>query len=159
MRRRPPRSTRTDTLFPYTSLFRSTSFGSGPTGYQVLSETSESEGLAIISSSGGINGSTSGWGVDNNNFDTGEIIRVDFGAKEGSFPGPGDFSGPEVSGASVMPLKYSTGDKFQYTAHFVDADGVLSGSVTVDVLISGGNNIDYPVDIPDRKSTRQNSSH
>src|SRR3546814_10774911 len=96
MRRRPPRSTRTDTLFPYTSLFRSTSFGSGPTGYQVLSETSESEGLAIISSSGGINGSTSGWGVDNNNFDTGEIIRVDFGAKEGSFPGPGDFSGPEV---------------------------------------------------------------
>src|SRR3546814_9502783 len=141
MIRRPPRSTRTDTLFPYTTLFRSyvvdpsdpslliahtggdetdesarvftlkinddgtytftllkpidaietvsigaaTSFGSGPTGYQVLSETSESEGLAIISSSGGINGSTSGWGVDNNNFDTGEIIRVDFGAKEGSF--------------------------------------------------------------------------
>src|SRR3546814_3256303 len=87
------------------------------------------------------------WGVDNNNFDTGEIIRVDFGAKEGSFPGPGDFSGPEVSGASVMLLKYSTGDKFQYTAHFVDADGVLSGSVTVDVLVSGGKNIDYPVDI------------
>src|SRR3546814_1309699 len=26
MRRRPPRSTRTDTLFPYTTLFRSTSF-------------------------------------------------------------------------------------------------------------------------------------
>src|SRR3546814_12266581 len=47
-----------------------------------------------------------------------------------------------------MLLKYSTGDKFQYTAHFVDADGVLSGSVTVDVLVSGGNNIDYPVDIP-----------
>src|SRR3546814_10864697 len=46
-----------------------------------------------------------------------------------------------------MLLKYSTGDKFQYTAHFVDADGVLSGSVTVDVLVSGGNNIDYPVDI------------
>src|SRR3546814_13889283 len=76
-----------------------------------------------------------------------EIIRVDFVAKEGVFPGPGDFSGPEVSGASVMLLKYSTGDKFQYTAHFVDADGVLSGSVTVDVLVSGGNNIDYPVDI------------
>src|SRR3546814_10382377 len=46
-----------------------------------------------------------------------------------------------------MLLKYSTGDKFQYTAHFVDADGVPSGSVTVDVLVSGGNNIDYPVDI------------
>src|SRR3546814_6624751 len=66
------------------SIGAATSFGSGPTGYQVLSETSESEGLAIISSSGGINGSTSGWGVDNHNFDTGELIRVDFGAKEGN---------------------------------------------------------------------------
>src|SRR3546814_2962646 len=28
MIRRPPRSTRTDTLFPYTTLFRSVSFGS-----------------------------------------------------------------------------------------------------------------------------------
>src|SRR3546814_8373348 len=31
MRRRPPRSTRTDTLFPYTTLFRSDS-RAGPTG-------------------------------------------------------------------------------------------------------------------------------
>src|SRR3546814_15062395 len=31
MIRRPPRSTRTDTLFPYTTLFRSTSYG-GPEG-------------------------------------------------------------------------------------------------------------------------------
>src|SRR3546814_9542648 len=30
MRRRPPRSTRTDTLFPYTTLFRSSSRCSGP---------------------------------------------------------------------------------------------------------------------------------
>src|SRR3546814_11926223 len=29
MIRRPPRSTRTDTLFPYTTLFRSTCWGSG----------------------------------------------------------------------------------------------------------------------------------
>src|SRR3546814_3911985 len=29
MIRRPPRSTRTDTLFPYTTLFRSRRFGSG----------------------------------------------------------------------------------------------------------------------------------
>src|SRR3546814_4902948 len=31
MIRRPPRSTRTDTLFPYTTLFRSTQLGTGPT--------------------------------------------------------------------------------------------------------------------------------
>src|SRR3546814_21022955 len=30
MIRRPPRSTRTDTLFPYTTLFRSTAAGEGP---------------------------------------------------------------------------------------------------------------------------------
>src|SRR3546814_10802210 len=30
MRRRPPRSTRTDTLFPYTTLFRSTSPSASP---------------------------------------------------------------------------------------------------------------------------------
>src|SRR3546814_19620758 len=30
MRLRPPRSTRTDTLFPYTTLFRSTAFLIGP---------------------------------------------------------------------------------------------------------------------------------
>src|SRR3546814_4669746 len=29
MRRRPPRSTRTDTLFPYTTLFRSKGMGEG----------------------------------------------------------------------------------------------------------------------------------
>src|SRR3546814_12813522 len=33
MRRRPPRSTRTDTLFPYTTLFRS--HGQGGRGHQV----------------------------------------------------------------------------------------------------------------------------
>src|SRR3546814_5858443 len=32
MIRRPPRSTRTDTLFPYTTLFRSDPFGGAPLG-------------------------------------------------------------------------------------------------------------------------------
>src|SRR3546814_5860769 len=32
MTRRPPRSTRTDTLFPYTTLFRSIAFGAHETG-------------------------------------------------------------------------------------------------------------------------------
>src|SRR3546814_1200673 len=36
MIRRPPRSTRTDTLFPYTTLFRSTLFGKSSTGGAVL---------------------------------------------------------------------------------------------------------------------------
>src|SRR3546814_21084500 len=35
MIRRPPRSTRTDTLFPYTTLFRSPSTGSGQPRYRL----------------------------------------------------------------------------------------------------------------------------
>src|SRR3546814_9748415 len=35
MIRRPPRSTRTDTLFPYTTLFRSACSGREPIGYRL----------------------------------------------------------------------------------------------------------------------------
>src|SRR3546814_7668431 len=37
MIRRPPRSTRTDTLFPYTTLFRSTLFQQSPVRWRPLS--------------------------------------------------------------------------------------------------------------------------
>src|SRR3546814_15420766 len=59
MIRRPPRSTRTDTLFPYTTLFRSRagaykprtspySFqGHGPDGLRLLSETGREFGLPV----------------------------------------------------------------------------------------------------------------
>src|SRR3546814_2151345 len=43
MIRRPPRSTRTDTLFPYTTLFRSSSFCRRPPG-----ETSEPRTAAAL---------------------------------------------------------------------------------------------------------------
>src|SRR3546814_20633085 len=40
MTRRPPRSTRTDTLFPYTTLFRSVAFGDGlPAAFHGVRET------------------------------------------------------------------------------------------------------------------------
>src|SRR3546814_19484770 len=42
MLRRPPRSTRTDTLFPYTTLFRSIAFGHGS-----LLAVQASEGTAV----------------------------------------------------------------------------------------------------------------
>src|SRR3546814_8426076 len=38
MRRRPPRSTRTDTLFPYTTLFRSALIHDFPDWYKILAE-------------------------------------------------------------------------------------------------------------------------
>src|SRR3546814_10908190 len=38
MIRRPPRSTRTDTLFPYTTLFRSCRHGTGRSGHRASSK-------------------------------------------------------------------------------------------------------------------------
>src|SRR3546814_10629127 len=38
MRRRPPRSTRTDTLFPYTTLFRSVPAKNGEVGVEIEME-------------------------------------------------------------------------------------------------------------------------
>src|SRR3546814_10712821 len=45
MIRRPPRSTRTDTLFPYTTLFRSASSGVNPPSTQSVAETRMPIGL------------------------------------------------------------------------------------------------------------------
>src|SRR3546814_10205584 len=50
MIRRPPRSTRTDTLFPYTTLFRSTVLSSDTShwnGRETMSDTSISNVMAI----------------------------------------------------------------------------------------------------------------
>src|SRR3546814_19379590 len=61
--RRPPRSTRTDTLFPYTTLFRSTSIADASGGFtatrhlraEVKVETAASNGaLALVGSSGSV---------------------------------------------------------------------------------------------------------
>src|SRR3546814_17694629 len=45
MIRRPPRSTRTDTLFPYTTLFRSRSRALAPKGHRNLATGSRSNAL------------------------------------------------------------------------------------------------------------------
>src|SRR3546814_14618228 len=54
MRRRPPRSTRTDTLFPYTTLFRSGRTGRAPTRCSSLccagAQTGNVGGMAAKSS-------------------------------------------------------------------------------------------------------------
>src|SRR3546814_20177429 len=45
MIRRPPRSTRTDTLFPYTTLFRSQSMGAFERGDDAFGPAAELEGV------------------------------------------------------------------------------------------------------------------
>lgn len=132
-----------------------TAFGSGPSAFQILSENESSEGLAIISGggTGAINGSTAGWGIDNNMFGTGETIRLDFGDQEPGSPGPGSFDGPAVSAATVSLLDYSNGDQIQYQAFFVDTDGNPTGDsgVVLVTVSGGGGNIDttVPITAPD----------
>src|SRR3546814_9038183 len=45
MIRRPPRSTRTDTLFPYTTLFRSQAVGQGNLAFGPMAKVFSTEGL------------------------------------------------------------------------------------------------------------------
>ena len=127
-----------------------TSFGSGPASYQVVSATAVAiDPLAIITgwhtdasfnaaawyngtnilpagvTIAQVNGSTSGWGVDNNNFTTGEFIRWDFGTPIDDFDGQGGYvppspALPEISYATFDLIGYSGGDTIQFVVHHTD---------------------------------------
>ena len=133
-----------------TPIGGSTSFGSGPAPYQVVSATNVAiDPLAIITgwhtdasfnaanwyngtnilpagvTIASVNGSTSGWGVDNNNFTTGEFIRWDFGTPIDDFDGPGGYAPPspalpEISYATFDLIGYSGGDTIQFVVHHTD---------------------------------------
>src|SRR3546814_19231306 len=79
MIRRPPRSTRTDTLFPYTTLFRS---NKGNFGYQQTTDFDYTCTVRIEDGTG------SGWVsrnlADASQFDTGSEIRTAIGKAKGS---------------------------------------------------------------------------
>src|SRR3546814_6583734 len=55
MIRRPPRSTRTDTLFPYTTLFRSIRKGQNGE-FQLMPKPTDSRGLAVLPRNSSANG-------------------------------------------------------------------------------------------------------
>ncbi|MDQ3079248.1 MAG: Ig-like domain-containing protein, partial [Pseudomonadota bacterium] len=141
-----------------TLLGSGTSYGAGPsssvivsqgttnlalvTGYQVTGSFSESNFLAgntVPSSSltnQTVNGSTSGWGVNNNNFTTGEFMRFDFGAID-DYDGPGGspapsapagYTAPNVTYANFDLVGYSASDRIVFVAR--DTNG---GSLTYDV--------------------------
>src|SRR3546814_6946019 len=80
MRRRPPRSTRTDTLFPYTTLFRSEAFvaqsgalpvhafdqpetllGQGTVGLEIPADLPDCDTLLVATGGGGLIGGIAAW--------------------------------------------------------------------------------------------------
>ncbi|MCW2202499.1 hypothetical protein M2227_004589 [Bradyrhizobium elkanii] len=112
----------------------SSSFGSGPSEEQILS--SNTDQLAVVSGStsggsqGGVNGSTSGWGVDNNNFDPNEKLLFDFTSGAIASPvGNAAFHPPaNESVANYTFSHYASGDKIHYVVSYWD--GVHAASIT-----------------------------
>ena len=138
-----------DGVIVNTPIGGSSSFGAGPTGSQILSDTAGGSNLAVVSGwlAGGsfnatnwyngtnalpagltlssVNGSTGGWGVANNNFAAGEFMRFDFGAPMDDFDGAGPYVPPAVS---LPPVSYATfdligyggTDTIQFRVHYTD---------------------------------------
>ena len=150
-----------DGLIVNTPIGGSTSFGAGPTASQVLT-TAAAANLSVVSgwvttgafnaanwfngtntlpaglTLASVNGSTGGWGVNNNNFTAGEFLRFDFGAPMDDFDGAGAYTPPavvlpEISYATFLLDGYSAGDTIQFRIHYTDgtsANATVNGSQT-----------------------------
>jgi T1SS-143 domain-containing protein len=150
----------------------SSSFGSGPTGFQTL--LAGSTPVALLSgfdagvnsttlslsgaTQGGVNGATAGWGVDNNNFDTGEAIVVDFHtpASGSAFPPgyapPGTFSSPTTDAVTVAFPHFSVGDTIQYIVYYGDPNGTGNSGIITHVLTATDISTGFEIDAPAGKS-------
>ncbi|TKV83638.1 hypothetical protein FDV58_00040 [Bradyrhizobium elkanii] len=112
----------------------STSFGSGPTAEQILSSSTNQ--LAVISGTaadgtqGGVNGSTVGWGVDNNGFNVNEKMLFDFtdGASASPVGNAGFHPPAHESVANYTFSGYKAGDDIHYVVSYWD--GVHAASIT-----------------------------
>lgn len=132
-----------------TPLGSATAFGSGPATLQQLSSTAGGPILSIVSGwqttagfnvtnwfngtnalpSGlnlaNVNGSTNGWGVNNQNFTAGEFLRFDFGSPVTDFDGAGAYTPPSitmqpVSFAVFDLIGYGSTETIQFRVHFTD---------------------------------------
>jgi len=109
-----------DLLAPLTQTWAvdgSTAVGSGANQAQEL--VSGVHQIALLSGSDAVNGSTTGWGVQNATFDAGESLRVDFTGQNSPNAVPGfEPSAPEF--AFFTFDQYKSGDAISYTIHFAD---------------------------------------
>ena len=137
------------------SIGGSQSYGSGPANFQALTETASGDILALLSgwtvgttfneadwlastgyySTGltfaSVNGSTTGWGVDDNNFNTGDFMRFDFGQPVDDFDATGPYapSGATLADGDLRDVSYatfsskkalSTADQYKILVHYED---------------------------------------
>ena len=99
-----------------------------------------------------VNGSTSGWGVDNNNFTAGEFMRWDFGTPSDDFDAGGAYAPPspalpQVSVATFEHIGYDADDIIQYVVHYTDGTSdsytFLGTVITVTLTADAGKFIDW----------------
>lgn len=103
----------------------------------------------------GVNGSTAGFGVDNNNFDQGEFLRFDFGPLD-DYDGAGGFNPPggtnllNATFATFAITNFGNGDITHFVAHYSDGtteeftftgSGGGNGSATLDITAPPGTTI------------------
>jgi hypothetical protein len=139
-----------DTTTTNVSILSNGAFGSGPSNGIEVTNSTTAEKLTLVTgwaATGGftggeegawlaggtpdmtqrtdVNGSTSGWGLANNNFDAGEFLRFDFGVLN-DYDGPGGYvppaAGPyaNVSYAAFSFFNFGTGDKIEFVAHYTN---------------------------------------
>jgi VCBS repeat-containing protein len=138
------------------SVTGSNSFGSGPTGFQELTAGSTtavllagfSGGVNATSldlshaTQGGVNGSTTGWGIDSNNFNVGDAFVLDFHTTNTSgFPSgytpPTPFTTPITDTVTVAFPQFNVGDTIKYIAYYGDPNdgtGTANSGVITHVL-------------------------
>jgi hypothetical protein len=71
-----------------------------------------------------VNGSTNGWGVDSNNFTTGQFMRFDFSATT-DYDGPGGYTPPptalpNAAYATFKLVGYTASDTITFMVHYTD---------------------------------------
>ena len=156
----------------------STSYGSGPTGFQVLLDAAATQDLAVLSgwnwsgseadrdawlssgilnpsltTQGQVNGSTSGWGINNNNFEGNEIFRIDFDDFDpyDTLTTSPSFNGPNVNFTTIQLTNFTDSNEIAYVVHYTDgtyasASGTilsLAGADHTMTLGEAGKYIDY----------------
>jgi hypothetical protein len=152
-----------------TPIGGSSSFGAGPTSQGQILDSATAQHLSVVSgyhtaagfseanwlstgvlnsadiTTAGVNGSTAGWGIDNNNFNgANELFFWDFGAQALSDPDgagaatytpPAGVTLPNISFANYDLIGYSSGagDDITYVVHYTDGTFTSGHIPTTDI--------------------------
>ncbi|TPL73329.1 type I secretion C-terminal target domain-containing protein, partial [Mesorhizobium sp. B2-3-15] len=103
-------------------------------------------GMPSLTQTNNVNGSNAGWGLGNNNFNTGEFMRFDFGTPN-DYDGGGPYTPPAITIANVSYAKFSfdavsASNKVEFVAHYTDGSTAhfvpVTGATTLTINSPAG---------------------